>query len=246
MKKIYLVRHAQAVGNDEKKFIGCRSDVPLTIQGINFLPFGLFRDVRWWAVSPMLRCLQTAAVLAGVDTVVKFRPGGKQPRAEKNVVKDAGSDGTEEEINELLQRLLNGRTVLAEPDLRECDFGIWEGKNYKMLNGDPLYQEWIDSGGTLPFPEGESPEHFAGRCRSAFFRLSQRFLESPEDTGVMVVHGGTIMSVLSGFGVDEKRERYGFYDYQAENGAICVLEMEHMGDEMPWCRVYPYAQPEVK
>ena len=38
----------------------------------------------------------------------------------------------------------------------ECDFGAFEGKNYAELNGDPAYQAFIDSGGELPFPGGES------------------------------------------------------------------------------------------
>ena len=40
--------------------------------------------------------------------------------------------------------------------LQECDFGDFEGKNYAELSGDPAYQAWIDSGGTLAFPGGES------------------------------------------------------------------------------------------
>ena len=41
---------------------------------------------------------------------------------------------------------------------REMDFGEFEGKNYAQLNGDLRYQAWIDSGGTLAFPGGESRE----------------------------------------------------------------------------------------
>lgn len=32
-------------------------------------------------------------------------------------------------------------------ELRECDFGIFENKNYKELSDCPEYQAWIDSGG---------------------------------------------------------------------------------------------------
>ena len=47
---------------------------------------------------------------------------------------------------------------------REMDFGEFEGRNYAQLNGDPRYQAWIDSGGTLAFPGGESREAFIARC----------------------------------------------------------------------------------
>ena len=36
-------------------------------------------------------------------------------------------------------------------ELRECDFGIFENKNYKELSDCPEYQAWIDSGGTMKF-----------------------------------------------------------------------------------------------
>ena len=54
------------------------------------------------------------------------------------------------------------------PLLKECDFGDFENKNYKELSGNPDYQAWIDSGGTLPFPGGEDSEAFRIRCREGF------------------------------------------------------------------------------
>ena len=55
-------------------------------------------------------------------------------------------------------------------DFRECDFGEFENRNYKELTGNPAYQAWVDSGGTLPFPGGESREAFQERCRAEFTR----------------------------------------------------------------------------
>lgn len=54
------------------------------------------------------------------------------------------------------------------PEFREMDFGLFEGKNYQDLQGDVRYQVWIDSNGTIPFPEGESREDFIARCRQGF------------------------------------------------------------------------------
>ncbi len=80
------------------------------------------------------------------------------------------------------------------PDLAECDFGIFEGKNYQELTGDAAYQAWIDSGGTLPFPEGESQKVFVRRCCHALEQLVQDY---SFETAAVVVHGGTCMAVLS-------------------------------------------------
>lgn len=52
--------------------------------------------------------------------------------------------------------------------LRECDFGLFENHNYIELSGCPEYQAWIDSGGKLPFPEGESREAFIRRTLEGF------------------------------------------------------------------------------
>ena len=54
------------------------------------------------------------------------------------------------------------------PEFREMDFGLFEGKNYQDLQGNVQYQAWIDSNGTLPFPDGDSREDFIARCNRGF------------------------------------------------------------------------------
>ena len=41
-------------------------------------------------------------------------------------------------------------------EFKETDFGHFEGKNYIELSKNPEYIRWIESGGTAPFPGGES------------------------------------------------------------------------------------------
>lgn len=95
---------------------------------------------------------------------------------------------------ETVEILFPGLPQIFHPGLAECDFGQFEGENYQELSGDPAYQAWIDSGGTLPFPGGESREAFIERCCLALGELVQtHFFE----TAVVVVHGGTCMAVLS-------------------------------------------------
>lgn len=106
-------------------------------------------------------------------------------------------------------------------DFKEIDFGIFEGKNHIELQKDERYQAWIDSNGTLPFPEGESKESFIQRCNKGFLKILEDINafdndKMPETVG-MIVHGGTIMSILSSF--------YGgdYYDYQIENGKGYIM-----------------------
>ena len=51
-------------------------------------------------------------------------------------------------------------SVETNIQLRECDFGKFENKNYQELSNVKVYQKWIDSNGTLPFPTGEGMEEF--------------------------------------------------------------------------------------
>lgn len=104
---------------------------------------------------------------------------------------------------------------------REIDFGDFEGKNYKELSGDPRYQEWIDSNGTMPFPHGESREHFVERCVRGYGRMAEILEGMPRvRRAAAVVHGGTIMAILS-------REYGGeYFDYQIGNGCGFRCRME--------------------
>ena len=105
-------------------------------------------------------------------------------------------------------------------DLRECDFGLFEGKNYNELCEDPEYIKWLESNGTLPFPEGESNEAFVYRSLSAFNESVCQLQASKCESAAYVVHGGTIMAVLSNAALPKKS----FYDYMVKNGCGYICE----------------------
>ena len=109
------------------------------------------------------------------------------------------------------------QTVHICEAFRECDFGDFEGKNYAELNGDPQYQAWIDSGGEAAFPTGESPAAFRARCCDGFRQTVTGFADA--DSIALVVHGGTIMSVLAQFAVPHRD----YFDWMTDNahGWLC-------------------------
>lgn len=122
--------------------------------------------------------------------------------------------------------LFPGRETICCREMRECDFGDFEGKNYEELKNAAAYKEWLDSGGTLPFPGGEDHERFKGRCVKGFERMIARLIQNRCTRAAMVVHGGTIMAILSRF----DSEGRGFYDFQIENGGGYVISL----DERIW------------
>ena len=114
------------------------------------------------------------------------------------------------------------KKVITIPEFEEMNFGIFEGKNYLDLQNDKRYQAWIDSNGTLPFPEGESREEFIRRCEQGFHKLLGSIGTNDSRDVIkagVIVHGGTIMSLLSSF--------YGgdYFDYQIPNGKGYVCEL---------------------
>lgn len=190
--ELLLIRHGKTPSNMENRYLG-RTEEALSPEGRTELlqrqTAGYYPAAGIVFASPMIRCRQTAELLY---------PGHRI-------------------------HLIEG--------FREMDFGAFEGKNYRELQGDKRYQRWIDSNGTLPFPEGESREDFTERCRSGFLemlaernttvRAEERMIgktlpaEQTADVQsrtVLVVHGGTIMALLSSYGSGT------YFDYQCKNG----------------------------
>lgn len=206
-----LIRHGQVQANIEKRYIGS-TDMSLTVNGMKSLEklnkAQIYKTPDYLFCSPMSRCKMTCDILFP-DKIY---------------------------------------TVIDE--FHEMDFGSFEMKNYQELKDNAYYQRWIDSNGTIAFPEGESRQEFVLRCMSGFDKMlsktcccvesdSIRLINSPlkitidnkNDNVYMknnnqvlkmisitaVVHGGTIMAILSSLNKDE------YYNYQCKNaeGYIC-------------------------
>ncbi len=245
MKRIALIRHGLTKGNLSKCYIG-KTDEPLCDEGIKELLLktgsSSYPSTNRIYCSPMLRCQMTANLL--------------YPNRELKLVSD----------------------------FRECDFGLFEGKNYEELSTEPLYQQWIDSNGMIPFPSGESREGFEYRCREAYKNVIKELyqetsasnnkidrtvnreidrkinketevkvkneaevrtklevkseaevkaeteIETEIETGkeadaVLIVHGGTIMAILSAFAIEKKD----YYAWGCGNGNGYLLNVMEDG-----------------
>ncbi|MCI9164912.1 MAG: histidine phosphatase family protein [Oscillospiraceae bacterium] len=107
--------------------------------------------------------------------------------------------------------LYPGTAQTAVPGLRETDFGAFEGHTYEELKDSPAYQAWLDSAGQAAPPGGESREQVRQRVLAAFRAVTAG--HAPGERLALVVHGGTIMTLL------EALEPGGqFYRWQAPNG----------------------------
>ena len=129
-----------------------------------------------------------------------------------------------ERCRQTAELLYPGQAPCVFDQFREMDFGAFEGHNYEELKADVRYQAWIDSNGTLPFPNGESMDAFKSRCLEAFARIVEEVSGAEQEwiasgkTGIfragIVVHGGTIMAILEQYGYPKAA----YFGYQVKNG----------------------------
>ncbi len=82
-------------------------------------------------------------------------------------------------------------------DLREVDFGRWEGLSFENICGqDPgLVEVWAKEGLDFCFPGGESNRDFLERVHT----VAQKIANSPEQTILVVSHGGVIRAMICYF-----------------------------------------------
>ncbi|MDR3069640.1 MAG: histidine phosphatase family protein [Propionibacteriaceae bacterium] len=98
---------------------------------------------------------------------------------------------------ETAQILFPGIEQVVVDDLREVDFGVFEGRSHTEMRENPVYQAWVKTNCQGPIPGGESfPDSYA-RVIPAF---TAALKQVPEDQlAVFVLHGGTIMNIIRGF-----------------------------------------------
>ena len=77
-------------------------------------------------------------------------------------------------------------TVIDE--FHEMDFGSFEMKNYQELKDNAYYQRWIDSNGTIAFPEGESRQEFVLRCMSGFDKMLSKTCCCVESDSIRLIN----------------------------------------------------------
>ena len=114
------------------------------------------------------------------------------------------------------------------PDLREMDFGDFEGRAWWEMENDAAYRAWVDGGCTGRCPDGEERAGFSSRVIQAMEAL----LKSREDELVIVAHGGTQMAVLERWGKPAREY------YRWQTGCGCGWELNWDGKSM-------YAEREV-
>lgn len=173
--KIHLIRHGATDANVQGRYIGCRTDLPLSPEGLNELR--LLKDnldyphIDRLYSSPMLRCRQTAAVL--------------YPDTEIHTV----------------------------AEMREYDFGDFEGKTAAQLESRPEFAEWTSGRLSAP-PGGEDNTEFIKRVCVGLNKTVADMMNNGIGESAIIMHGGAIMMLLGATAVPRHRS----VEWTADNG----------------------------
>lgn len=173
--KIHLIRHGATDANYKGQYIGCRTDLPLSPEGLNELRLLKenmdYPEVETVYSSPLLRCRQTAAVL--------------YPE----------------------------KPVLTIENLKEYDFGSFEGKTAAELEGNPYFLPWTSGKLSAP-PEGEENSDFIKRLCIGLNEIVYDMLENGFHEAAVIMHGGAIMMLLGTTAVPRHKP----VEWTADNG----------------------------
>ena len=116
------------------------------------------------------------------------------------------------------------QTVIT--DLREMNFGAFEGRGWWEMEQDSDYRAWVESGCSLRCPGGETRAEFSGRVCAAMEEILRAFADrearGSESTAAVVAHGGTMMAALERWG--EPRRDY--WRWQLPCGSGWELEWD--------------------
>lgn len=125
------------------------------------------------------------------------------------------------ETADLLCRDFSALPLLVVQELREIDFGHFEGKSYEMLKEDPEYVAWCNTGGEGPIPGGDFPDRFREDAVVGFESVLESCQLEGVDTAMVVSHGGVIGAVLEAYARPQKP----WYQYRVPNGGFVELTL---------------------
>ena len=212
---LVLIRHGETQANREHRYLG-KTDEPLSGSGreklLAYLREHRYPKVQYLFTSPMKRCLETAGLLyPGLrPTVIPEWEEMDFGRFEYKSFEDLKHDPQ-------YQAWIDSGGVMDFPEgegrgqfMARCELGFArmceELRLVKRNIGEPARTEMMKRNTGEPARVG----------------MTERNTGEPVRVG-MIVHGGTIMALLSGHGGKE------YFDCQVPNGGGYLCEMKGLG-----------------
>ncbi|MFA1821990.1 histidine phosphatase family protein [Virgibacillus oceani] len=90
------------------------------------------------------------------------------------------------------------------PDMKEMNFGLFEGKTYEQLKSQKAYINWLSNPFSRRPPHGESYYDFEKRVEIGRKKVAGKIGETEATNAVIVAHGGVIRQLLSTWSASDK------------------------------------------
>ena len=121
-------------------------------------------------------------------------------------------------------KIVFGEAPVIIDEWTETDFGRFELKSYEELKDDPDYRQWIESRGELRVCGTESRSELVKRSLKGLRKAVNISSEKGALKAAAVVHGGTIMALLSSLTKED------YYSFQSKCGQGYIVEIETRPD----------------
>lgn len=105
-------------------------------------------------------------------------------------------------------------------NLREYDFGEFEGKSARSLEGNPDFYRWTSGQISSP-PGGEDSTEFTQRICIGFRQIVEDMMMSGVQKAAVIMHGGAIMTLLSSCAVPRRRS----LEWTSEHGRGYMVQV---------------------
>jgi alpha-ribazole phosphatase len=142
--------------------------------------------------------------LKGVETLTLMRDSFLYPRVGKvytSPLSRAAESAT------LLFPDYPREQITAIDELREMDFGVFEGLPALELTELDSYKKWLSGGLDNPPPAGESTREVLSRCYTAMEMIIADMMASDITESAVITHAGIITNIICGFGLPKYNPR---------------------------------------
>ena len=173
VKRIWLVRHGQTLWTEQKRFCG-HSDIPLSTTGR--------KEARWVAAQ-----LQTKPLVAIYSSdLLRTRETAEIIR--KKFVGGIHTVNNADAVERVLPEVVTSR------ELREINFGQWEGLTYEeIVKASPGHLDFFSRPADVAPPAGETLAKAVERALSTLLTIA----EMPHRGDIVAVsHGGILAGIL--------------------------------------------------
>lgn len=155
----------------------------------------------------------------GIDELVELAKEKIYPSAEDAVFYSSGMVRADQTLFLLYGEVQ--REVIE--NLREMNFGMFEGHTYEELKDLDEYQAWLFDD-DLEAPKGESRNEFSKRVIEGFKELLMRHKLDKKDSTIAVCHGGVISVIMMTL---FRNQREHFYEWIPDPGHGMTLLVEN-------------------